>query len=145
MTMAENLAIHWRLRKMVRFGAGGLVVGFLFICGCQVAPRSDPYVTAAEGYITRLEQWNPSEGLPPEPPQPAYVQCAGFDTHPPALGMDPALLGTPQGSIYLDYHSRSITNTYAYNCSRINSQRKKAYNAALKRYEVTKTATESSY
>ena len=119
--------------------------GVLLISGCQVAPWTDPYVTAAKGYLAELEQWDVSNGMPPEPPKPAYIQCAGFDTHPPALGMNPDLLGTPHGSIYLDYHSRSITNTYAYNCSRINSQRRKAYDDALRRYGVLKAQAESSY
>ena len=119
--------------------------GVLLISGCQVAPWNDPYVAAARSYLAELERWDVSEGTPLEPPRPAYIQCAGFDTHPPAMGIDPDLLGTPQGSIYLDYHSRSITNTYAYNCSRINSQRRKAYDAALQQYELVKAQAKSSY
>jgi hypothetical protein len=125
--------------RALGFAACGLAM-LAVLAGCQVAPRSDPYVAATREYIAELEQWNGAGDMPPEPPEPAYVQCSGFDTHPPALGMDPALLGTPQGSIYLDYQSRSIINTYAYNCSRINRQRKKAYEVAMQRYRVLTAA-----
>ena len=140
--MLENESIkNWPRFFVIFLLAGGLLFGW----GCQVAPQSDPYVTAAKSYLAELDQWVPSEGIPPEPPKPAYVQCAGFDTHPPALGMDPDMLGTPRGSIYLDYRSRSIRNTYTYNCSRINRQRRMAYEASLQRYEAVKAQAESGY
>jgi hypothetical protein len=122
----------------------GLTVAAL-LAGCQVAPRSDPYVSAAKSYIAELDQWNPSRGMPPEPPMPAFLQCAGFDINPPALGINPDQLGTPQGAVYLDYYSRPMTNTYAYNCSRINRQRQKAYEAAVQKYRVARAQAEGNY
>ncbi len=138
--MVKSESVQWKVWVLA---ISGLTVAAL-LAGCQVAPRSDPYVTAAKTYIANLQQWDTSRGMPPEPPAPAFIFCAGFDINPPALEINPDQLGTPQGRVYLDYYSRPITNTYAYNCSRINRQRQKAYQAALQMYKVARAEAEGS-
>lgn len=101
----------------------------LLINGCAKGPYRDPYVAAINNYMADLNSadYRASDELRP-PPEPSYLSCPAEPEPFPTVGQANTSYGVTN-----ELQPRLSTRSTA-QCEQINSQRKQAYETALKEY-----------
>jgi hypothetical protein len=104
------------------------VLLLLSLCGCQQASRQDPYLEAISQYNTSLDaaKINGQEVGPP--PEPVYLECP-VQPEPLPEGSE-----TTGESAYRTQRLPEISVMSQSECEKTNTERKQAYEDALKRY-----------
>jgi hypothetical protein len=104
------------------------VLLLLSLCGCQPASRQDPYLEAINQYNMSLETAKTSGQEVDPPPKPVYLECP---VQPESL---PKGSETTGESAYRTQRLPEISVMSQSECEKINTERKQAYEDALKRY-----------
>lgn len=104
------------------------VLLLLSLYGCQPASRQDPYLEAISQYNISLDEAKTSGQEVDPPPKPVYLECP---VQPEPL---PGGSETTGESAYRTQRLPEISVMSQSECEKTNTERKQAYEDALKRY-----------
>jgi hypothetical protein len=117
--------VNWEDRQMRTIVP---VLLLLSLYGCQPASRLDPYLKAVNQYNISLETAKTSGQKVSPPPEPVYLECP---VQPEPMPEGSKITGE---SSYRTQRLPEISVMSQAECEKTNTERKQAYEDALKRY-----------
>ena len=104
------------------------VLLLLSLCGCQQTSRQDPYLEAISHYNASLDAAKTNGQEVGPPPKPVYLECP---VQPEPLPEGSEITGQ---SSYRTQRLPEVSVMSQAECEKTNTERKQAYEDALKRY-----------